>query len=164
MKPSRSLVNLVPDLLAKVKAAFFDQSADLLDIRYNDYLHSPADPQPRKAKPRKAKPGNVRRYYPDANSTDKLRTLYGNLSRALSRKGHGNIFNVEATPTGLKITSGIDISVMVNAGGKSIPLIYAFYNEATRPFQGPGFADYVTIDYPEQIEGILNELEKHYGE
>lgn len=156
MRPNPDLINLVANLLSAVKAKFFSETPDLLDVLYNDYIHSPTSPRPRKAK-------SGRRYYPDKNETDKIRVLYGNISRALSRGGEGNIFNVTAGKDGLILESGIDVNVKVDAGGKSVPLIYALYNEKTRPFQAPAFRDYVEQEYPRQIQLILESLESQYG-
>ena len=157
MTAAQQLTQLVPLLLAKVKGALISEAPSALQIRYSDHMHSPTDPRPKVAK-------SGRRYYPDANTTNEIRTLYGNISRAVAPKGEGNIFDVRPSKNGLVLESGIDTNVKVETyDGKTVSLLYAAYNEKTRPFFGLGFKEYVEQDYPEAIERILSELEDEYG-
>ena len=151
---AQKLTQLVPALLGKVKGYFFSDAAGVLQIRYTDHL--------RFTQPKVAKSG--RRYYPDANTTNELRTLYGNIERAVSPKGKGNIFDVKVGKDGLILESGIDTNEKVETyNGKTVSLIYAAINDVKRPFLGLGFKEYVEQDYPDAIEQILSELEDEFG-
>lgn len=153
---AQKLTQLVPALLGKVKAMFVSEVPALLQIRYTDHLQGPNSPRPKVTK-------SGRRYYPDANTTNELRTLYGNIERAVSPRGKGSIFDVKVGKDGLILESGIDTNEKVDAGGRSVSLIYAAINDVKRPFLGLGFKEYVEQDYPDAIEQILSELEDEFG-
>jgi len=156
MTAAQQLTQLVPSLLSKVKGYFFSEAPAILQIRYTDHLQGPNSPRPKVAK-------SGRRYYTDANNSNELRTLYGNIERAVSPKGKGNIFEVRVGKDGLILESGIDTNEKVDANGKSVSLIYAAINDVKRPFLGIGFKEYVEQDYPDAIEQILSELEDEFG-
>lgn len=91
------------------------------------------------------------RYYTQPNTTNRLRTLYGNLTRAVTVRGKGNTKSVEYRNGHFYLDFGYDASTVVRAGNKSTTLEYGPMNEAkdrgkstsrARPFLEPGFNKY----------------------
>lgn len=103
-----------------------------------EFLRDPSD----KAGLRKSKSGNL--YYTIPNTTDRLRTLYGNIQRAITVRGKGNYNSVEYRNGHFYLEFGYDPSTTVRSGTRTQTLEYAVINEATRPFLQPGFSKYLT--------------------
>lgn len=117
-----------------------------------EFLRDPSDKQGLK---KSKKTGN--RYYAVPNTTDRLRTLYGNIQRAITPRGKGNISKVEYRNGHFFLEFGIDTAMTVRAGTRSTTLEYAAINEATRPFIDPGFNKYFSD--PEGWDALRQEFE-----
>lgn len=89
-----------------------------------------------------AKSGNL--YYAQKNSSSRLRTLYGNIQRAIAPGDRGNITKTRIDTRGITVEFGYDPSTKVKSGTRSQSLGYAVINEKTRPFLQPGFAKFMT--------------------
>ena len=102
----------------------------------------------------KSKSGNL--YYKKPNTTNRLRTLYGNIQRSLQPRGKGNISDVTLQQGRVIVTYGYDTSATVKAGTRSQTLEYAKINEAKRPFLLPGFNEYMKD--AQGFKALMNEL------
>lgn len=154
MTAAQQLTQLVPSLLKKVKGYFISEAAGALQVRYADHL--------RFTQPERAESG--RRFYKEANTTNQLRALYGNIERAIAPKGEGNVTEVFAIADGMVFASGIDTDTEVETyNGNTVSLLYAQINDVKRPFLSIGYKEFVEQDYPEAMERILSELEDEFG-
>ena len=137
---SQRLARLERGILAAVKDVAQNIPYEL-QIFTEDYLN------PNEAGQKTAKDGQ--RYYPNKNTSSKLRTLYGNIARSLEPGGKGNFSNVEFRNGEFKIEYGYDPNTPVQSGKNKLTLMYARYNELgtsrakARPFLKPGFAAYM---------------------
>lgn len=131
-----------------------------LEVYYNDYLAEQTFPD------RKAKSGRL--YYSKRNDTNKARTLYGNLARALQPNQTGNISELTFSDGEFIMTSGIDTDAKVKAGPDQVTLKYVqFVEEGTkrmrpRPFLEPGLRDFNNDDFPKVVDSVNAQLEKIY--
>lgn len=162
---AKALQDLQKAVLPLVKGYLLQEGAQMLSIYYQRYLQADS-------KPRKSKSG--RRYYAEANDTDRLRTLYGNIQRALLPDGRntGNITEILVDKNEVILSSGIDTDAKVKAGNKVTTLAYAAIHEAEdrgkstsrrRPFLEPGLADFNREEMPEILQDIANELSRFYS-
>jgi hypothetical protein len=145
---SQRLARLERGILAAVKEVTQNIPYEL-QIYTEDYLN------PNESGQKTAKSG--RRYYPNNNTSGKLRTLYGNIARSLEPGGKGNFNKVEFRNGKFEVEYGYDPETQVISNGKTISLKYALYNELgakdrnakkgfrarARPFLKPGFAAYM---------------------
>lgn len=96
---------------------------------------------------RKTKAGNL--YYSQTNDTKRLRTLYGNLTRALIPGEAGNVSEVSVDGGTFTVNYSIDVNTKVRAGTRTTSLIYAQLHELgtggqkKRPYLKPGIAEYL---------------------
>lgn len=108
----------------------------------------------------KAKSGNL--YYGVPNKTKKLRTLYGNIQRAITPSETGNVSHVELIDGVITVTFGVDFTANVTAGNKEITLKYAEGHEKTRPYISRGFERY--YKNPQGYAALIKELEDAVSE
>ena len=163
---SNAIVTALRDLqkavLPLVKGYLLQEGAEQLSVYYNRYLQPTTKPD------RKAKSGA--RYYSQPNNSSELRTLYGNIQRALSPDGRfpGNITEVTTNATQVVLLSGIDTSATVKAGPRSTTLFYAELHELgkggqkKRAFLEPGIRDFNKEEMPYILEEIADELQRYY--
>lgn len=160
---AKALQDLQKAVLPLVKGYLLQEGAERLSIYYQRYLQPSSKPD------RKAKSG--RRYYSKPNDTSELRTLYGNIQRALIPDGRqpGNITEITTSPKEVVLVSGIDTDASVKAGPDRTTLFYAELHERgkggqkARPFLGPGIRDFNREAMPEILEDIANELSRYYS-
>lgn len=98
------------------------------------------------------------RYYSVPNKTKKLRSIYGNIDRAITPGDKGNISNVTIEGGRIIVEMGIDTSVTVQSGNYSKSLAYAVINEKTRPYMTPGLALYNKRDFPKLMDDLVTDL------
>ena len=110
-------------VLRAVKTAM-DEAPIMLSAYTGDEMHSPT----KKEGLTKSKAGNL--YYKLPNNTNKLRTLYGNIQRAITPDGEGNVSNVYIEGSTILVDFGIDYDAKVRAGKSTTTLLYAAYHEA----------------------------------
>lgn len=153
---SQRLARLERGILAAVKDVAQNIPQELT-IYVGDYLQGPQ----MKTGMVTAKSGN--RYFKPLNSTDRLRTLYGNIQRAITPDEKGNISKVELRNGKFDIEFGYDPQTMVKSGTRNQSLMYAVYNEMgtarakARPFLRPGFLDYMRD--ANGFKALIRELE-----
>ena len=161
---SRALRELRGAVLPLVKGYLLQQGAVALSEYYNRYLQPNTKPD-RKSKKTKAL------YYSQPNTTDRLRTLYGNIQRAITPDGRnkGNITEIETTRTEVVLSSGIDLDAKVKAGPYQTTLFYAQVHELglggqrPRPFLEPGIRDFNKEEMPRILEDIADDLRNYYN-
>lgn len=168
---SNTLVDALDDLkkvlLPLVKGYFQQEAPERLLPYYERYLQSPNIKPDRISK-------SGRRYYSEPNKTDKLRTLYGNLQRALTPDSRfpGNITEVTTNDKEVILLTGIDTDAKVKAGGRQTTLAYVAMNQAkdrgrstsrARPFQDPGVADFQKQEMPKILKEISQEITRYYS-
>jgi hypothetical protein len=130
---------------------------------YDNYLRTQTKPD------RKSKSGN--KYYSKPNETNQLRTLYGNIQRALvpDPRFVGNITEVTVANGEVVLVSGIDTSARVKAGKEMTTLFYADLHEKgeggqkPRPFLEPGIRDFNKQEMPDILDEIATELTRFYN-
>jgi len=158
-----ALKRLADAVAPTVKGVFLQEGPDKLAVFYNEHLQSTTSPD------RTAKSG--RRYYSRPNTTNELRTLYGNIQRALTpdARNKGNITDVTVSGDQVVFISGIDTDARVQAGPDTTTLEYAEFHEKgtsryrARPFLGPGFEDFVKQGVPQLIDEVGERLEDIYN-
>jgi len=161
MSIANAIAVLEKNLLTVIKRRFVQEGPQILQTKYADYLRIQTTPD-RQAKKSK------RLYYSTANNSDKLRRLYGNITRATIQGEAGNISHVEVVGGKVVFISGIDEDTKVKAGPDMVSLEYArFHEEGTtnykaRPFLGPGFEDFLRDGVPDIMDAIADDLAKLY--
>lgn len=129
-----------------------------ISAEVGDFLRSPDD---KKGLVKSKKTGNL--YYNEPNTTDQLRTLYGNIQRSTLVKGVGNYNKVEFKNGHFIIEFGYTPSTKVRSGNRMITLEYAEKHETgkwggrPRPFLEPGFNQF--FKNPEGWEYFRQEME-----
>lgn len=123
------------------------------------YLNTFANLSKKKSKKNKTA-GDL--YYTVPNKTKKLRTLYGNIQRAVTPKGKGNISEVELVGGKIVARYGIDGDTTVTAGSKTTTLTYAVEwdkgeRPTDRPFTTPGFKKFMSD--AQGYKALMAELE-----
>lgn len=132
------LARLERGILAAIKQTV--QSIPLeLSAYVGEYLRDPSDQAGLKVSQRT---GN--RYYSVPNTTNRLRTLYGNIQRSITVGGKGNLTAVYQKGGIIGMQFGYDPLTPVRSGTRNQTLEYARINEKTRPFIEPGFRKYMT--------------------
>jgi hypothetical protein len=153
---SQRLARLERGILAAVKDTA-QRIPQELSIYVGDYMQGPQ----MKTGMVTAKSGN--RYFKPLNNTDRLRTLYGNIQRAITPGDKGNVSRVELRNGKFQIEFGYDPQTMVKSGTRNQSLMYAVYNEMgtarakARPFLRPGFLDYMRD--ANGFKALIKELE-----
>jgi phage pi2 protein 07 len=131
-----------------------------ISAQVSDFLYPPSYKQGLRV----TESGN--RYYTQKNPSDKLRVLYGNITRAVTVNGKGNYKKVEYKNGHFLIEFGYQPDTMVKAGNKTISLEYAAMHEAkergkstsiARPFLEPAFDQF--FEKPEGWEYIRGKME-----
>lgn len=98
------------------------------------------------------------RYFTKPNTTNRLRSLYGNIERSMIPQGKGNISDVTIKNGIFTVAFGYDPSATVQAGPRSTTLKYAVINESKgRPFLDPGFRKYMSD--AQGFKALMKELE-----
>lgn len=159
-----ALEDLRKAVLPLVKGYLLQEGPIRLGVYYQRYLQTDSKPD------RKAKRSG-RRYYSKANDSSELRTLYGNLQRALlpDSRFPGNITEVTTDGREVVLLSGIDTSAAVKAGPDRTTLFYAELHEfgkggqKKRPFLEPGARDFNKEEMPKILEEIADELTRYYN-
>lgn len=101
---------------------------------------------------------NGTRYFRKPNTTNRLRSLYGNIERSMIPQGKGNISEVTIKNGIFTVAFGYDPSATVQAGPRSTTLKYAVINESKgRPFLDPGFRKYMSD--AQGFKALMKELE-----
>lgn len=162
---AKALQDLQKAVLPLVKGYLLQEGAQILSTYYQRYLQSPTIKPDRKAKT------SGRLYYSKPNDTSELRTLYGNIQRALIPDGRqpGNITEISTTAKEVVLLSGIDTDASVKAGPDRTTLFYAELHERgkggqkARPFLGPGIREFNREAMPEILQDIANELSRYYS-
>ena len=144
------LARLERDILASIKETA-ESIPNKLTIFVGEFLADPSFQQGL----RTAKSGNL--YYAQKNSSSRLRTLYGNIQRAITPNDRGNISNVKVSPKGVSVEYGYDPTTTVRSGTRSQSLEYAVINEKKRPFLLPGFSKF--MNDRNGMTAIIKELE-----
>lgn len=96
---------------------------------------------------RKTKANNI--YFTSTNTGNTLRTLYGNLTRALIPGEAGNVSEVSVDGGTFTVNYSVDVNTKVRAGTRTTSLIYAQLHELgtggqkKRPYLKPGIAEYL---------------------
>jgi hypothetical protein len=159
---TKAIENLQRVVLSTVKQRIVQEGPQILIAFYNDFL------QPSTVPDRQAKKSK-RLYFSQPNTSNKLRTQYGNIQRALQEGEIGNITEVVIKNDTVSFISGINEQATVQAGPDRITLEYArFHEEGTknfraRPFLNPGFALFMKEGYPDIIEQIERDLLKAFN-
>ena len=158
----KNLATLKRAILPLVKGYLLQDGAFKLSTMYRRYLQTNTVPDRRSKRT-----GNL--YYSQPNTTNRLRTLYGNLQRALSPDGRfpGNITEVTVSGNEVVLNSGIDLDAKVKAGNRTTTLFYAQIHELglngkPRPFLEPGIRDFNREVIPEILDDIADELQRFY--
>ena len=144
------LARLERGILAAVKDAA-EEIPKELTIYVGEFMADPSY----KTGLKTAKSGNL--YYAQKNSSSRLRTLYGNIQRAITPGDRGNITKTQISSKGISVEFGYDTNTTVKSGTRSQSLAYAVINEKTRPFLQPGFAKF--MNDKNGLSAILRELE-----
>jgi hypothetical protein len=111
---------------------------------------------------RKAKSGNL--YWNEPNNTNKLRRLYGNLTRAVTPGERGNVTKTEIKDGAVVTTFSFDSSTTVKAGTETTTLLYGEkWEKGSRPFLGPGTKAYMREEFPRLIKALQTELVDIYN-
>jgi hypothetical protein len=176
---SDALADLRKAVLPLVKGYLLQEAPQRLQTYYANYLQTETKPDARSKK-------TGQRYYSQPNTSSKLRTLYGNIQRALSPDGRfpGNITELDVKQNKVRLLSGIDFSAKVKAGKRQTTLMYARLHETgeydpepgtkrrtkkegagefkKRPFLKPGFAEFRKKEMPKILEEIADELQRYY--
>jgi hypothetical protein len=161
MSIANAIAVLEKNLLTVIKRRFVQEGPQILQTYYSDYLQPMTTPDRQAQK-------SKRLYYSTKNNSDKLRRLYGNITRATIQGEAGNISHVEVVGGKVVFISGIDEDTKVKAGPDMVSLEYArFHEEGTtnykaRPFLGPGFEDFLRDGVPDIMDAIADDLAKLY--
>lgn len=101
---------------------------------------------------------NRTRYFRKPNTTNRLRSLYGNIERSLIPDQKGNVSDVTIKNGIFTVAYGYDPSTSVQAGPRTTTLKYAVINEGKgRPFLDPGFRKYMSD--AQGFKALMKELE-----
>lgn len=154
-------VNKLVAIIVKNIKTLMDTAPKEISAYVGQYLRDPSDQQGLK---KSQKTGNL--YYKEKNTTSRLRTLYGNIQRAITPGRTGNISTVEYRNGHFYLEFAIDTDARVRAGTKTTTLAYAAMHEASergkstapaRPFIEPGFAEYFSD--PSGWDGLRDKME-----
>ncbi len=147
----KALTRLERGILAVVKEAMQRQPEELA-VFTGEYLRDPSD----KSGLKKSKRGNL--YFSTPNTTTRLRTLYGNITRATQPDNKGNISETTIQNGLISVEYGYDPNTSVKAGKRTTTLKYAVINENRgRPFITPGFKAY--MNDAQGYKALLKELD-----
>lgn len=157
----KAIERLEKSVLAIVKRRMVQEAPQVLIAFYNEFLQPTTKPD------RKAKSGRL--YFSRPNSSNKLRTQYGNIQRALQPGETGNITEVAVTNGVVTVISGINEDATVQAGPDRVSLQYArFHEEGTknykaRPFLNPGFELFIKEGLPDIVAQIEDDLVEEFN-
>lgn len=160
---NNALRDLRKAVLPLIKGYLLQEGAANLSTYYVE------NTRPNTVPDRKSKRGNL--YYSQPNTTNRLRTLYGNIQRALAPDGRnkGNITEIIVEGNEVVLSSGIDLDATVKAGKRRTTLYYAAIHEyglagfRARPFLEPGIAEFNKKEMPGILEDIADDLTRYYN-
>lgn len=144
MTPNEYLQRLQTAVLRAVKKGM-QRAGDELSAYTLDYMQDPS----KKEGLTKSKRTKGSLYYNVVNPTNRLRTLYGNLTRALIPGEQGNVNKVTIQGGTFVLGYGFDPDASVKAGPRTTTLFYGILHEQgnggqkKRPFLEPGIKEYL---------------------
>lgn len=160
---SDALADLRKAVLPLVKGYMLQEAPQRLQTYYANYLQTETKPDRRSKR-------TGQKYFSQPNTTRKLRTLYGNIQRALAPDARfkTNISEVTVAGDEVVLLSGIDTDATVKAGKRSTTLFYAELHELgkggqkKRPFLAPGIREFNKVEMPDILSEIADELQRYY--
>lgn len=160
MSSNKKLDDLEKAILREIKN-LVDRAPLEISARVSDFLMSPSYKKGLK----KSKNGNL--YYSEPNTGTRLRSLYGNIRRAITIGKTGNYKSVTYKNGYFYVDFGYNPDTVVQAGNKTTTLKYAAMHEAEdrgkstsiqRPFVEPGFSKY--MEEANGWEALRSEMEE----